>query len=209
VASFTVSALTLWMLGFPDRALARANRAVTLATELEHPFTLAYALFHTGFLHLWRREPELARDRAVGLRAEACARAGRAGDGIALIDEAIEIAGKGSGLTLLPEFYLLKGELLLLVSAENGAAEAWFQRAFDIAGDLDARMSQLRAAMGLCRSQQKHGDPQQGARLLSAVYARFTEGFTIPDLTAAAELLESLHSVPERVEQAEEPRELL
>jgi hypothetical protein len=57
----------LWMLGFPDRALERANRAVALATELEHPFTLAYALFHTGFLHLWRREPELMRDRAVGL----------------------------------------------------------------------------------------------------------------------------------------------
>ena len=65
VAALTTSALTLWMLGYPDRALVRANRAVALATDLEHPFTLAYTLFHTGFLHLWRREPELARDRAV------------------------------------------------------------------------------------------------------------------------------------------------
>ena len=53
------------MLGFPDRALEHATRAVTLARELEHPFTLAYALFHAGFLHLWRREPEPMRDRAV------------------------------------------------------------------------------------------------------------------------------------------------
>src|SRR5437764_11100553 len=65
VAAFTTSALTLWMLGFPDRALEHATRAVTLARELEHPFTLAYALFHAGFLHLWRREPEPMRDRAV------------------------------------------------------------------------------------------------------------------------------------------------
>ena len=67
VASYTTSALTLWLRGFPDRAVERANRAVTLATELRHPFTMAYALFHTGFLHLWRREPELMRDRAVGV----------------------------------------------------------------------------------------------------------------------------------------------
>ena len=67
VSSYTTSALTLWQRGFPDRAVERANRAVTLATELRHPFTMAYALFHTGFLHLWRQEPELMRDRAVGV----------------------------------------------------------------------------------------------------------------------------------------------
>jgi hypothetical protein len=38
-----------------------------LKQSLEHPFTLAYALFHIGFLHLWRREPEPMRDRAVGV----------------------------------------------------------------------------------------------------------------------------------------------
>ena len=67
VAALTTSGLTLWLLGFPDRALERAHRAVARATALEHPFTLAYALFHTGFLHLWRREPEHLRDRAVGV----------------------------------------------------------------------------------------------------------------------------------------------
>jgi predicted ATPase len=40
-AALTTSALTLWMLGFPDRALERANRAVALAIELKHPFTMA------------------------------------------------------------------------------------------------------------------------------------------------------------------------
>jgi predicted ATPase/class 3 adenylate cyclase len=253
VASFTTSALTLWMLGFPDRARERATRAVTLATELGHPFSLAYALFHTGFLHLWRREPELMRDRAVGVldvadehdlliwralgtcllgaaktglgrseeglaeirdgialyeglttppvfwplilfvRAEACARSGRPAEGLGLIDEAIEIAGTGSGLTLLPEFYSLKGDLLLLFPEASGPdADRWFQQAFDAARRLDARMMQLRAAIGLCRSQRERGDAQSARNLLNAVYSTFTEGFTAPDLIDAANLLESL-----------------
>jgi predicted ATPase/class 3 adenylate cyclase len=251
VAAYTTSALTLWLLGFPDRALDRANRAVTLATELEHPFTLAYALFHTGFLHLWRREPEPMRDRAVGVldvadehdlqiwralgacllgaaktelgrasegladirdgmalytglrtppvfwplillvRARACARSGGAAEGLALIEEAIELAERGSGRTLLPEFYSLKGALLLVVSGRDDVgADVWFERAFDVARDVDARMLQLRAATGLCRARRGRGDAQECTERLRGVYETFTEGFTIPDLVEAAELLE-------------------
>jgi predicted ATPase/class 3 adenylate cyclase len=252
VASFTTSALALWMLGFPDRALGRASRAVTLATELEHPFTSAYALFHAGFLHLWRREPELMRERAVGVldvadehdvqiwralgtcllgaanaalgrseeglaeirdgialyqglktppvfwplilyvRAGACACSGRPAEGLGFIEEAIEIADQGSGLTLVPELYSLKGHLLLLVTGANGSgAEPWFQRAFETARGLDARMMQLRAAMGLCRAQAERESARRTRELLRVVYATFTEGFTTADLIDAGNLLES------------------
>jgi hypothetical protein len=52
----------------------------------------------------------------------------------------------------LPEFQLLKGDLLLALSQVNSAnPEPLFQRAFDVAQGLDARMSQLRAAVRLCR----------------------------------------------------------
>ncbi len=61
---YTTSAFFLWWLGFPDRAIDRADRAIELAMELNHPFTLAYTLFHTGSLHLWRGEVELAKKRA-------------------------------------------------------------------------------------------------------------------------------------------------
>src|SRR5215207_3270101 len=193
VASFTVSSLVLWMLGFPDRAGERANRAVNLAVDLGHPATLAYALFHSGFLHLWRRELEIVHDRAMqalqvadehdlqiwkalgkcllgaaktgigrpgdglaqiqeglhlyhGLKtppvfwplilyvqAGAYAQSGMAAEGLVMIEEAIAIAG--SELTLLPEFYLLKGQLLRAVPAGEAAAERWLQRAFDTAKD--------------------------------------------------------------------------
>jgi predicted ATPase len=52
------------MLGFPDRALQRANEAIDLANRINHPFSLTYALFHSGLLHLWRREVETVLERA-------------------------------------------------------------------------------------------------------------------------------------------------
>jgi predicted ATPase len=60
VACQMTSALVLWMLGFPDRARDRANDATALAKQLNHPPSTTYALFHTGLIHVWRREPELA-----------------------------------------------------------------------------------------------------------------------------------------------------
>jgi hypothetical protein len=65
VSCLTTSGFFLWLVGQPDQAVERADRAVALATELDHPYSLAYGLFHSGFLHLWRREPELAADRAA------------------------------------------------------------------------------------------------------------------------------------------------
>jgi hypothetical protein len=67
VACFTTSGFLLWLLGYPDRAVERMTAALALAVELEHPFTDAYARFHSGLLHHWRREPDVVRDRAAGL----------------------------------------------------------------------------------------------------------------------------------------------
>jgi predicted ATPase/class 3 adenylate cyclase len=66
VSSYTTTALLLWLLGLPERSAKRAAKAVDVARRLNHPFTLAYTLFHVGFIDLWRREPQLARERARG-----------------------------------------------------------------------------------------------------------------------------------------------
>jgi predicted ATPase/class 3 adenylate cyclase len=68
VACLTTSAFSLWLLGFPDRAVERADAAIALSDQLGNPYTSAYARFHSGFLHLWRREPELVLDRAIRLQ---------------------------------------------------------------------------------------------------------------------------------------------
>jgi predicted ATPase/class 3 adenylate cyclase len=67
VVPYTTSAFFLWPLGYPERAVDRASRGLDLAQRLNHPFTLAYALFHVGFLDLMRRELELVRERAEGV----------------------------------------------------------------------------------------------------------------------------------------------
>jgi predicted ATPase len=62
----TTSALQLWAIGFPDRAVERAEEAVALAQKLNHPFTLANTLCHVGYFALWRDEFELVHERATG-----------------------------------------------------------------------------------------------------------------------------------------------
>ncbi len=64
VISYTTSALCLWMLGYPDRALKYADDAISLANKLKHPLSLAYAMFHTGLLHLWMQKTEIVLERA-------------------------------------------------------------------------------------------------------------------------------------------------
>jgi predicted ATPase/class 3 adenylate cyclase len=68
VACLTTSAFCLWLSGFPDRAVERANAGIELARRLDHPWTRAYAQFHSGLLHLWRREYAIVRERALGLQ---------------------------------------------------------------------------------------------------------------------------------------------
>ena len=110
VACYTTSAFILWMLGHPDRAMERADRAVALADESEHPFTLAYALFHSAVLHRWRREDSIVRDRAVGVLAVAEAHEfkvwealgtaflGAATTGLGQIDHGLDQLHRGLGL---------------------------------------------------------------------------------------------------------------
>src|SRR4029453_146860 len=54
--SLAYAAWTLWLLGYPDQALERSNQALTLAQNLEHPYTLARSLYWTSLLHQLRRE---------------------------------------------------------------------------------------------------------------------------------------------------------
>jgi predicted ATPase len=52
------SALTLWMLGYPDQALRKKEEAFTLAHELAHPYSQAWALVYGAWFHHFRREDQ-------------------------------------------------------------------------------------------------------------------------------------------------------
>jgi predicted ATPase len=44
VSCLSYMAVILWLLGYPDQALKKSRQALTLANDLSHPFSLAYAL---------------------------------------------------------------------------------------------------------------------------------------------------------------------
>jgi DNA-binding SARP family transcriptional activator len=57
-------ALTLHYLGEPELAEDKAREALRLAEELEHPFSLAYALHFTALVAMERGDEPVARERA-------------------------------------------------------------------------------------------------------------------------------------------------
>jgi hypothetical protein len=52
-------------------------------------------------------------------------------------------------------------------------------------------MSQLRAALRLCRLRCEEGEVEEGSQVLRPVYETFTEGFVTADLIEARSLLGS------------------
>ena len=60
ITSHVWAALSLWFLGYPDRALVRASQAVELAELPEYAHALATAQTHRAIVHQCRLEPEEA-----------------------------------------------------------------------------------------------------------------------------------------------------
>jgi predicted ATPase len=59
-----VAAPRLWLLGYPDQAVASSRAAVALAQQLAHPLTLTIALYLAAILHHLCREALLTQARA-------------------------------------------------------------------------------------------------------------------------------------------------
>ena len=64
VACRSYASWVLWLLGFPDQALEKSGEAVSLAQELDHPFSLVLALSFATWLHQFRQEMYLTYERA-------------------------------------------------------------------------------------------------------------------------------------------------
>jgi predicted ATPase/DNA-binding winged helix-turn-helix (wHTH) protein len=130
---------------------------------------------------------------ARGLLAEALGRAGQVGEGLAMIDAALDRCESSEARQPIAELLRIKGELLLL-SGETAAvtAEKQFRDAIDWARRQGALAWELRAATSLARHWQNRGRSDAAITLLRPVYDRFTEGFETTDLRAAADLLAAL-----------------
>jgi class 3 adenylate cyclase/predicted ATPase len=69
VFSLSWASHALWHLGYPDEALAMSRRAIALAQELSHSYSLALAFAYAAMLHQFRREPDAVGERAAAAMA--------------------------------------------------------------------------------------------------------------------------------------------
>ena len=64
VACRAYAAWTLWLLGYPEQALAHLHDALALAHELSHPFSLAYARVSAAFVLQFCRDVPAVHEQA-------------------------------------------------------------------------------------------------------------------------------------------------
>jgi len=84
-----------------------------------------------------------------------------------------------------------KGQLLLR-QGHSEAAEELYRKALSIAGEQEAKLWELRAAVSLARLRRDQGREAEARDLLAPVYGWFTEGFDTADLKEAKALLDQL-----------------
>jgi len=139
VSCYTASSFLLWGLGYPDKAIQRANASVELAKEIGHPYSLAYALFHNGYLRYWMREISLSLEyaqavlevsekhqfqiwNAVGncLQGAALAGIGKPEEGMQIIQHGMDLY---QGLKSPPIFWPILRSLQAKVCGQAGKPE--------------------------------------------------------------------------------------
>ena len=127
------------------------------------------------------------------LLADVSAHLGYPEDGLQVLTEAHTRVEQHEERYWEAEVARLRGVLLLRQSGTPQAeAEAWLQRALDVARRQEAKSLELRAAMSLSRLWQQQGKSAKALDLLAPVYGWFTEGFDTADLQEAKALLEEL-----------------
>ena len=125
--------------------------------------------------------------------AEVPAHLGHPADGLQALAEAHTLVEQQEQRWWEAEVCRLRGVLLLRQpETPQAEAEAWLQRALDVARRQEAKSLELRAAMSLCRLWQQQGKRAEARELLAPIYGWFTEGFDTADLQDAKALLEEL-----------------
>jgi predicted ATPase len=125
--------------------------------------------------------------------AEAYGQGGQVDEGLQVLAEALAYIEQSGERWWEAELHRLKGELLLLQSANNhSAAVSCFEQALALARRQQAKSWELRTATSLARLWQHQGRSAEAHELLAPVYGWFTEGFDTADLQDARALLDAL-----------------
>jgi predicted ATPase len=190
----------------------QAEAAVALSTKQGFPQWVAYGTILRGWALAMRGQGEegmaqvrqgITSYRATGaalnvpyfctVLADVCDHLGHPEDGLQALVEAHTLVEQHEERWWEAEISRLRGVLLLRQPETPPAeAEAWLQRALDVARHQEAKSLELRAAMSLSRLWQQQGKQAEARALLAPIYAWFAEGFDTADLQEARALLEEL-----------------
>jgi len=127
----------------------------------------------------------------VALLARAYEIAGKVGEAVTELDEALQIVERTGQRLFAAELNRHKGRLLLQ-QGYVGAAEELFRKALSIAEEQEAKLWALRAAMSLAQLWGEQARRADARNLLAPIYGWFTEGFSTVDLKEAKVLLDEL-----------------
>jgi predicted ATPase len=190
----------------------QAEATVALSIEQGFPFWAAAGTILRGWALAMQGQGEsgmaevrqgIAAYRATGaallvpyyctVLADVAAHLGHPADGLQALVEAHTLMEQHEERYWEAEVYRLRGVLLLQQpGASQAEAEAWVQRALDVARRQEAKSLELRAAMSLSRLWQQQGKQAEARELLAPIYPWFTEGFDTADLQEARALLDTL-----------------
>jgi predicted ATPase len=183
------------------RAFAAEHRFRDLAAKADIFEGWALAALGQPRAGLEMIEKGLATQREIGTQedfpvyydmlAEAYSLAALPERGLALVQEAMEMAEETGLQYWTAELLRRKGDLLLQ-DGETGCALRCFDAAAGLAEAQRARSLQLRAATSKARLLASSGQRQAALVCLDPVYASFSGGFETLDLQDAGQLLEEL-----------------
>ncbi|NKK70425.1 AAA family ATPase [Rhizobium leguminosarum bv. viciae] len=195
----------------PGAAREAAQEQLEVSTEFDLPLMVAvarskigWALAQQGKLEEGIREMRQAveavaatgADMGMAFRlcvlAQAHAQLGEISEGLILLEQAFDITAKTRSRYQVPELLRTKGELLSRMEPHCSGAERWFRKSLTMARTEGTKSAELRAATSLARFYVDQGRSKEGRKLLTPIYAWFTEGFDTGDLVDARALLDSL-----------------
>ena len=211
LAVSSASGTILFSLVGDDAALDQAAHEIAaVATEHGFPLWGAWGTIYQGWLQVKNASAPkgmlhlrngLTAYQASGadtwmphflsLLAKACEISGQAEEGLSLLNDALQIVERTGEGWLTAELNRHKGQLLLSLG-HTEAAQELYRRALCIAREQEAKLWELRAAVGLSRLRRDQGHRVEARELLAPVYAWFTEGFDTQDLKEAKALLDEL-----------------
>ena len=192
------------------KALQAADALMAVAVENEFPFFIMLSNFIRAWVAIQLDQPEeainqieetlkmwksvgavLARHCHLTFLAEGYGKLKKPAMALEILAEGLDEIERTKECFWESEVYRLKGNILLDLNQVEKAEENYL-KSLDVARRQHAKSLELRSTVSLCRLWQLQGKTIEPKALLSEIYGWFTQGFDMPDLIAAQQLLGEL-----------------